>query len=1754
MLRFYYSLLVLVVTAQFSIAQTSVQDFGTGTGTYTGSTSFIPAPTSGTTYARVGSGGGQIILANPGLSGFGAGSEIQAQAPTTGSVVKVTPIRNYTPAAQSFYTKYEVQFGQSDGTSGANSGVWYFFQGDGAFYDNNSGFTSNEVFSGYRFTYGTSGAITFAYRSAGNWVSTGITGSPFTQGTKYTVEVMGNNTNATVNYTYNGVSNSVAANRQDLWLNGTLIGNDIAKGQLANTSNVNDMVFYAESSSGNAAWIFLDNISVYNSIPSAIVNCSTAPTAQATFGTITPGATDATINFAAGTGGTGRVVKISDTNTFTDPSTGSNPTATAAYGGSGQQVVYNGTGTSVSVTGLNPSTTYYVAIWEYNCTLGSELYNNAENTSNFTTTACTAPTAQAAFGTITPLITSATVNFTAGTGGTGRVVKINTINSFTAPATGSNPVANSAYSGSGEQVVYKGSGTSVNVTGLTGGTQYYLGIWEYNCALGFEAYNNTEGTANFTTNPACVAPVSQATFSTATLAHNQITLNFAGNGGTGRVVKFKNSNTAFTDPANGSTPSANTVYTAGTEQVVYNGSGTSVTVTNLLPNTTYYAAIYEYNCTGGNEVYNVAENTQTNTTNVCPAPSTQATFGTITTADVTATLNFTAASGGTGTGRIVKLNTVNSFTDPAMGSNPTANAAYTSGEQVVYKGTGTSVSLTGLTAGTVYYAAIWEYNCTLGYESYNTTENTATVITLPNDPVIAEGCYDNTTYNMTISAPTSGNYTEILVFGRAAGVPTSVSGNASAYTGANLNFGAAPTYGTASKLLYKGAPGTITITGLTTGTNYTFKAWAYTSATGTKYSSGTQLSQTIGLPNVGSVLTTPTNGKIDVTWNNPDLGCVDEVMVVANLGAVTLVPSGDGSAYTANAAYTSANQVVYKGTGEDVLVTGLTNGNTYCFKIFTRKGTQWSTGVAVCDVPTTAQILEQGDLMIVAVNTSVLSSGSDDEVCFFAFKDITPNTAIDFTDNGYERESATKWGDTEGTIRLKRKAGASTIPAGTVICFQGQGNSSAAFTIRVCGTADNSNWDITSLNGALYSYDMNQSDQIWIMQNGSWSNPGGSHDATYSGNILWGWTATGWETAPNYASTAGSTLPPNTDCFNTNVSGLTNSSKVKYTGPITAASQAAWISRINNSANWTGYSSNANYNAGGNNYWGTCINLPITAGGYTEGLWTGEADNNWFNCGNWQNRKVPGINTNVSVPTVAGNNCVVDVTAAFSDRFGDTAKCNNLDITSTNDVVRAQNASDLLYVAGNLTIGPGATLDMSSAATTGGKLILLGNWDNNNTAADGFDEAGSTVTFAGGNVQTIDDDFNNENFYNVVIQKTANDVTLLNPVDLKNNLTLGNGNIVTSANNLLTLEESAAVISTANNGGITNMGKETSFVSGPMAWRMNSGASAERIFPIGKGTMYGPVGVAPRNIVSKTFTAEYFNTSPANIYNVNTSELDHVSMVEYWDVNCSVNATNDDDNAKVTLYWRPMSIVSSLPADRQQMRVAHYTDKGAGTRWEREGNADANGSPAYGSDTWGSVTSDWATSFSPFTFGTLTPNNALPVELIYFTAVKEGSTSLLQWSTALEINSDYFSVERSIDGGNDFIEIGQISAAGNSTQPLSYFTKDDAPATGINYYRLRIVDIDGSFEYSNIVALNFETNVYISIYPNPSNGFITIESNSLPVSNVSLYDVTGKVVSELSNINTVKSQLDVSTLSEGVYWLHVNSEQQVKTYKILVYH
>jgi hypothetical protein len=111
----------------------------------------------------------------------------------------------------------------------------------------------------------------------------------------------------------------------------------------------------------------------------------------------------------------------------------------------------------------------------------------------------------------------------------------------------------------------------------------------------------------------------------------------------------------------------------------------------------------------------------------------------------------------------------------------------------------------------------------------------------------------------------------------------------------------------------------------------------------------------------------------------------------------------------------------------------------------------------------------------------------------------------------------------------------------------------------------------------------------------------------------------------------------------------------------------------------------------------------------------------------------------------------------------------------------------------------------------------------------------------------------------------------------------------------------------------------------------------------------------------------------------------------------------------------------------------------------------------------------------------------LPVELLSFKANLEGKAVKVEWETASEINSSHFLVERSFDGIN-FEIIGEVAAAGESSETIAYEYFDYAPGTENNYYRLKQIDYDDAFEYFNTVVVNGTTGTemtHVNLYPNP---------------------------------------------------------------------
>ncbi len=178
----------------------------------------------------------------------------------------------------------------------------------------------------------------------------------------------------------------------------------------------------------------------------------------------------------------------------------------------------------------------------------------------------------------------------------------------------------------------------------------------------------------------------------------------------------------------------------------------------------------------------------------------------------------------------------------------------------------------------------------------------------------------------------------------------------------------------------------------------------------------------------------------------------------------------------------------------------------------------------------------------------------------------------------------------------------------------------------------------------------------------------------------------------------------------------------------------------------------------------------------------------------------------------------------------------------------------------------------------------------------------------------------------------------------------------------------------------------------------------------------------------------------------------------------------------------------------------------------------------------------------------------LPVTWLYFRGKTVSKDNLLDWATASEQNTKLYEVERSLNG-TSFSRIGIVYAAGSSNQTNSYQYTDhniDRLNSEYMFYRLKQVDIDGRFSYSNVVRLRYnEKNTSNSIvYPNPTPGLVTIlvGDNALVGTIAYLYDINGRLLENIK-ISANSQQVNLSRYVNGVYYIKLNNKEVLKIIK-----
>lgn len=443
-----------------------------------------------------------------------------------------------------------------------------------------------------------------------------------------------------------------------------------------------------------------------------------------------------------------------------------------------------------------------------------------------------------------------------------------------------------------------------------------------------------------------------------------------------------------------------------------------------------------------------------------------------------------------------------------------------------------------------------------------------------------------------------------------------------------------------------------------------------------------------------------------------------------------------------------------------------------------------------------------------------------------------------------------------------------------------------------------------------------------------------------------------------------------------------------------------------------------------------------------------------------------------------------------------------------------------------------------------------GHWNNSGT----FTAGQSDFTFNGMNPQNIDG-ANNTTFMALTINKPApaNPVRLYKDVTVTDTLHLTQGRL--QLNGSPTVIRSLSLMS--NTGSTT-------------ALTRNTGVLIAESSPPNYGNFRWKIGTPAA--YPTTFTFPFANSAGVYIpvdYKVNNGDAD-VTMTTYSTIPANTPIpTGVSDIYMNTWFAPPFTDNSPYMVDRfwQINDEGTVSSRDLTLNWVSSENAAAGSSPyraqVYNPSTnWGypfiiGQTNPTTTSVSipaatySNTWAVVRELQPLPVELLSFEAKPYKDQEVVcNWTTATELNNDFFTVERSSDGRN-FEKVGTVKGAGNSTQQHDYKFIDTKPYRGVSFYRLKQTDFNGKSETFEKVAVNLSLPATpISVYPVPANEYVVFSvdrNQNLENAVLYVYDFTGraliqKKVAELKGTGTNIFILPVNTLINGLYHFDLKVE------------
>jgi hypothetical protein len=441
----------------------------------------------------------------------------------------------------------------------------------------------------------------------------------------------------------------------------------------------------------------------------------------------------------------------------------------------------------------------------------------------------------------------------------------------------------------------------------------------------------------------------------------------------------------------------------------------------------------------------------------------------------------------------------------------------------------------------------------------------------------------------------------------------------------------------------------------------------------------------------------------------------------------------------------------------------------------------------------------------------------------------------------------------------------------------------------------------------------------------------------------------------------------------------------------------------------------------------------------------------------------------------------------------------SFDIQSGDNI---SNQPTTLYVGGNIQHTAGTFSASSSVINQTSDLFVI---EMNGTAAQTISSHSGT--------------FDNPTTHQVTLRiNNAAGVTLLSSLDVgRLSFNTANKGILTTNTNIITLNNTTA---NSVSSIVLNAPSSTGFVNGNI--RRKSASAEPLVLAAGAGSDYRPVTLIPATADVSTFEAKFTNSAHGGTYEEPVRGVANY----YWDI----SRIGAGANAAIQLNI-PGAIPNALAG--HDLIVARYD----GSNWvTAKGATGISVSP--GNSTSGTVRSEAQSNFGSFTIA-YESAVSLPTLLVSFTGKNTGSnTAELKWKITDNSTPSVFEVMRSSDGVN-FSSVGSVQGV---SQQFDYSFIDPSMVGGNNYYRLKMLDIDGTANYSAIVTVSNGGNSFgfSSLMPSvvTSTAKLVISSGKTTSAQLLITDMSGRIVQKRRLVISAGSQdvlIDASRLTPGIY-------------------